>query len=79
MRSAAEGAFTEMAKVKVVGDAEASSWEATRDRLLGLLDGRSVALDVDDDTWLIVLHIAEFGYMVTGCGEVILSSPGLTG
>lgn len=58
-----------MAKVKFVGDAEASSWEASRDRLLRLVDGSSLSLDVDNDTWLIVLHIAEFGYLVTGCGE----------
>jgi hypothetical protein len=47
----------------------APSWETAKARLLALADGESISLGVDEDTWLIVLHIDAFGYLVTGCGE----------
>ncbi len=52
----------------VVGDQPASSWEAARHQLLELQDGDSLSLGVDGDTWLIVLHISAFGYLVSGQG-----------
>jgi hypothetical protein len=44
------------------------TWEEVQSRLLGLRDGESISLDADDESWLIVLRISEFGYLVTGCG-----------
>lgn len=38
---------------------EALAWEVAKDRLLELQDGRSLSFEVDDDTWLIVLFVAD--------------------
>jgi hypothetical protein len=58
-----------MARVTRVEDQEAPAWEAAQDRLLELKDGESLTFRVNDDTSLIVLHVADLGYLVTGCGE----------
>jgi hypothetical protein len=48
-------------------DQEAPQWEIFKTRLLGMQDGTSLSLNVDDDTWLVVLYIADVGYLVGGC------------
>lgn len=62
-----------MAKVNSIHCGEKTepdpTWERVRACLLDLRDGGSASVDAGDDTWLIVLHIAELGYLVTGCGE----------
>jgi hypothetical protein len=59
----------EMVRVTKVDQQDAPSWEVAKTRLLALRDGESVSFAVDDDTWLIVLYIDAFGYLVTGCGQ----------
>jgi hypothetical protein len=58
-----------MPRVIRLEDQEAPPWEAAQDRLLKLKDGEGLTFRVDDDTWLIVLHVAGLGHLVTGCGE----------
>ena len=58
-----------MPGVTRVDHEDAPTWELVKSRLLGMRDGDSLSLDVDDDTWLIVLHIAELGYLVSGCAK----------
>ena len=70
----AEIAFSEfegraVPRVTKVDNEEAQSWEAARHCLLGLRDGDALSLYVGDDAWLIVLFIAELGYLVTGCAD----------
>jgi hypothetical protein len=57
-----------MPQVTIVGNEPPSSWEAARLQLLGLPDGGSLSFGVDGSTWLIVLHISAFGYLVSGQG-----------
>src|SRR4051794_36044003 len=57
-----------MRPVTTLDNQTAPVWEVAKVRLLGLQDGDTLSFGVDDDTWLIVLHIAAFGYLVTGCG-----------
>jgi hypothetical protein len=57
-----------MARVTKLDHETAPTWEVARLRLLGLQDGDSLSFEVEDDVWLIVLHISEFGYLVSGCG-----------
>jgi hypothetical protein len=56
-----------MPHVTRLGNEESPTWDAVRSRLVGLTDGRSVSLDVDDDSFLIVLFVADLGYLVNGC------------
>ncbi len=51
------------------GDLEDPEWEQAKEILSGIPDGRTVSVDADDEHWLIVLHIAELGYLVTGSQE----------
>ncbi len=44
-------------------------WEAVKARLLGMRDGDFTSLWVNEDTCLIVLFIADLGWLVTGCEE----------
>ncbi|QJW95833.1 hypothetical protein [Frigoriglobus tundricola] len=51
---------------------EAPPWEVAEARLLEMRDGESLSFETEGDAWLIVLHIAEYGYLISGCerGEV---------
>ncbi len=48
---------------------DAPTWAVVKTRLLAMPDGVCLTLAVDDDTSLIVLHVAVLGYLVTGCAE----------
>jgi hypothetical protein len=48
------------------GTEDAPPWEEAERRLLELPDGGSISFDVGCGAFLIVLHIAEYGYLVTG-------------
>jgi hypothetical protein len=65
-REGAEG--RPMPGVTRLDNEAAPAWDVAQLRLLGLRDGESLSFDVDEDTWLIGLHISGFGYLVTGCG-----------
>ena len=58
-----------MSRVTQLDYKPAPTWEEARSRLLELRDGDTLSFEVEDDTWPIVLHIAELGYLVSGCGE----------
>jgi len=58
-----------MPRVTKLDHQEAPTWEVVKTRLLGMQDGGFLTLAVDDDTWLIVLYIADLGYHVAGCAE----------
>jgi hypothetical protein len=58
-----------MRRVSVVGNQLATSWEDAETQLLSLQDVDSVCFRVDDETCLIVLYIAAYGYYVVGSGE----------
>lgn len=58
-----------MPHVTLVGNNEpAPSWDEARSRLLALRDGEFFSLGVDGSTWLVILYIAELGYLVSGQG-----------
>jgi len=52
-----------MRPVTTLDNQTAPVWEVAKVRLLGLQDGDTLSFGVDDDTWLIVLHITAFGYL----------------
>lgn len=57
-----------MHRVTRLDHEDAPAWEVAKDRLLAMKDGNFLSFNVDDDTWLIVLHIAGLGYLVSGSG-----------
>jgi hypothetical protein len=57
-----------MVPIKTVDNKDAPPWDIVKERMLRLPGSGSMTLSVDDDTWLIVLHISKLGYMVTGSG-----------
>jgi hypothetical protein len=48
---------------------DAPTWERVKNCLLALRDEKSATVEVNDETWLIVLRSALFGYLVTGLSE----------
>ena len=57
-----------MPQVKKLDNEAAPSWDIIKERMLKLPGSGSLTLSVDEDTWLIVLHISKLGYLVTGSG-----------
>jgi hypothetical protein len=49
-----------------IDNEDSPTWDVVRSRLVGLADGQSVSLYVDDETFLMVLFVADLGYLVTG-------------
>jgi hypothetical protein len=56
------------ARVTKLDDRPAPSWVFVQPRLLALRDGGYLSFAVGDDGWLVVLHVAAYGYLVTACG-----------
>ncbi|QEL16460.1 Imm1 family immunity protein [Limnoglobus roseus] len=55
--------------IRTISDSEQSpTWERVQERLLALKHEKTLTLDVDDDTFLIVLFTEPVGYLVSGCG-----------
>ena len=45
------------------------TWEQVKSLLIDLPDEKTVSISVGDDAWLIALHSASIGYLVTGNGQ----------
>lgn len=48
------------------GDRDAPSWEEVEQQFIGLKNNGFWSLSVDDNTAMVILLIAEFGYLVSG-------------
>lgn len=56
-------------RVVALDGEEAPSWEIAAHRLLELRSGESLSFETDGGDWLVVLHVADYGYFVTGCSK----------